>query len=755
MKEEFISKFRHHEYISQYLYDYVKEHDSSVIPTGFKLDKYNNKILNKLYEENKEYFENMYKGIDDDIHLDEEQCKAILADEKYSLIIAGAGTGKTTTMVSKVKYLVDKKKAKPERILVMSYTRKATEEIARRIEEQFGLNVHVTTFHSLGFEYIREIYKNKKCTVMDRNKKNEILLKYFDKVYKDKDNITEILDNFGNVEDKKGFIFSKYFIDNYTSFDTIGEFNDSYIEKKIEEAKNIGIERLIDEWVHKQMIKDEGTMSIKGEIVKSLGEMFIANFLFKHGIDYSYEEVYEELMDNRSIYKPDFTIDYGGSKIYIEYYGLDDNNYNRIRNWKRKYHEKKNNKYIEVSRMSFKKLERILDEKLKSFGVKYNDRTPEEIYEHILRINPISQVYPFLSFLYDCVINRKESYHREDLNMAKRYVDSYDGNNKDMIETQYKYIMDFEQFYSREAYGGNILYFDFADLLYYSVKYIEKLTSSKKLKFDYIVIDEYQDISQIKYELTYKTAKKNDAKIYAVGDDWQSIYAFSGSRIEYIYRFREFFKGSKSFKITKTYRNSQELVDCSGEFIMRNDDQIKKQLVSNKHITNPIIFRYFDGTGDPQEAEIESLKETILEIHRNDPDHNILVLGRTNRIIDRIVKDEEFEDDIGSKITFKGYEDIQIDSMTMHKSKGLTYDEVIIIGLHRYFPSKEKVNFWYIDLYRNKPIKESIEYAEERRLFYVALTRTKNKVYLICNEDPKYRSGFVDELLDILDNNSV
>ena len=119
MIEEFKNKLGREEYISNYLFEYVKNNDSSVIPTGFDIDKYDKKILDKLYKENKEYFDNMYKGVEDNIHLDEEQCKAILADEKYSLIIAGAGTGKTTTMVSKVKYLVDKKKADPNKILVM------------------------------------------------------------------------------------------------------------------------------------------------------------------------------------------------------------------------------------------------------------------------------------------------------------------------------------------------------------------------------------------------------------------------------------------------------------------------------------------------------------------------------------------------------------------------------------------------------------------------------------------------------------
>ena len=136
-------------------------------------------------------------------------------------------------------------------------------------------------------------------------------------------------------------------------------------------------------------------------------------------------------------------------------------------------------------------------------------------------------------------------------NIAREYVQNYSGEDNDSIRVQYKYIMDFEQFYFDSCFKGDCYYFDFADLLHYSVKYLEKLVVDTKLRFDYIIIDEYQDISQIKYELTYKTAKRNDAKVYAVGDDWQSIYAFSGSRIEYIYRFKEFHFKSLPFSQTE------------------------------------------------------------------------------------------------------------------------------------------------------------------------------------------------------------
>ena len=129
-----------------------------------------------------------------------------------------------------------------------------------------------------------------------------------------------------------------------------------------------------------------------------------------------------------------------------------------------------------------------------------------------------------------------------------------------------------------------------------------------------------------------------------------------------------------------------------------------------------------------------------------------MILGRTNKTINDIYKDEEFKDSIDTKVQFIGYEDIEIDAMSMHKSKGLTTDEVIIIGLDETFPSIKKDPFWLKALFKDELEKENIPFAEERRVFYVALTRTKNYVYLLINEDIKKRSAFVNELFTIIKN---
>lgn len=195
MKEVFINKFNNREYISKYLYESVRD---ELNLSNFDIVKYNDAILESEYNRYKDYFLNMYKGIDNNVVLDKEQIKAILADEKYSLIIAGAGTGKTTTMASKVKYLVDIKHINPSKILVMSYTKKATEELESRILGDFNIPAKVTTFHSLGYMYIRKIFHDRKCYVVDNNLKNQFFLEYFKEnifPYKDKvKEITEIFD---------------------------------------------------------------------------------------------------------------------------------------------------------------------------------------------------------------------------------------------------------------------------------------------------------------------------------------------------------------------------------------------------------------------------------------------------------------------------------------------------------------------------------------------------------------------------------
>lgn len=743
MKEEFLNKVKNNEYISNRLYQSVKDEYQN-----FNIEEYNSKVLDSLKEKYKDYFQNMFKGIDDNIVLDDEQIKAILSEEDSALIIAGAGTGKTTTMTAKVKYLVDIKKVEPSKILVMSYTKKATQELEKRIVGDFNIPAHITTFHSLGLEYIRNIFKNRKCSVIDYNDREEIFFNYFCEVFKDKNKLRDILNTFEVSKVNMSWAFSKWFLQNYEKFNTFEELIEEYKRHKIEEAKNssIGIKNFINNWVEKR-INSEDVVTIQGEYVKSASEAVIANYLYKNGIIYSYEKIYSELMEDRKVYKPDFTIDVAGEEIYIEYFGIDEEKYNKNKEQKIKFHKEHNNKFIDLDMTPIEKIEEELNKKLQEYGIKYNKKTDEEIYSRILDNNKLSLIYPFKNFFYEIINVIKESVNRENYQeIIKDYINTLKEEKNDAIK-QYKYLNEFYVYYQKNLYGAEIYKFDYSDLLYYANKYIENISINNDLNFEYIIIDEYQDISQYKYELAKKTVDRNHAKIYAVGDDWQSIYSFSGSRIEYTYNFKKYFKDAVLFRINRTYRNSQELLNVSGEFVMRNPDQIKKYLLSNKHLNRPVEFVYFDDN-----HEYDKLKEIILNIHNSNPDHNILVLGRTNAIINRCFDTDYLNDELGTKISFVGYEDIELEGMTIHKSKGLTFDEVIVIGLNKSFPSSDKSNYWIISLFRYPSVIEKIPYAEERRLFYVALTRTKNKVYLLVNKDETKQSVFINEIKEICYN---
>ena len=258
---------------------------------------------------------------------------------------------------------------------------------------------------------------------------------------------------------------------------------------------------------------------------------------------------------------------------------------------------------------------------------------------------------------------------------------------------------------------------DFNDMINDAIKIV--INNGYIKKYKYIIIDEYQDTSYTKYKLIYEIKKKLNSKLFVVGDDFQSIYRFTGCNLNIFLNFKKYFSYSKILKIKNTYRNSNELIKISGNFIMKNKNQMKKRLKSNKNINNPVIIIYTNN-------KLKTLKKLINNI--NTP---ILILGRNNNDLFNIINNENI---LNENIRY----------LTIHKSKGLEEENVIIINLDDNiigFPSKIESNNIIKYVLNDKDI---YPYEEERRLFYVALTRTKNKVYLIV--DKRSESIFIKEI---------
>ena len=236
--------------------------------------------------------------------------------------------------------------------------------------------------------------------------------------------------------------------------------------------------------------------------------------------------------------------------------------------------------------------------------------------------------------------------------------------------------------------------------------------------FKYILIDEYQDISNQRFILIDKYLKKENGKLMCVGDDWQTIFSFASSNIQKILNFQKVFYDTKILKILMTYRNSQELVNIAGNFVMKNKKQITKKLNSYKHLDCPVEFIYYKNRAD----KIEKIAYELDVLFGKCPSLKVAFLARYNFDIKELIDNEHFYYENNTLY----YKEKKILFYTIHTSKGLGFDQVFILnnksGYYGFPPKRHNASLF----------KEEKAYYEERRLFYVALTRTKNKVYLIA-----------------------
>ena len=260
--------------------------------------------------------------------------------------------------------------------------------------------------------------------------------------------------------------------------------------------------------------------------------------------------------------------------------------------------------------------------------------------------------------------------------------------------------------------------------------------SGKSYKYKYIIIDEFQDTSFARYNLIKSLLNKTNANFMAVGDDYQSIYRFSGCELGLFLNFNKFFDGCRIYKIQTTYRNSLDLIKICEKFIKVNHDQLDKKLRSNISLCKPIKIIYY--------IDQKKMFFNLIKYLYNLGVRNIMVLGRNNNNLYDVFSDAFFIDG-ENFLSLVGFDDLKIRYLTVHKSKGLEEECVIVVSLIDDvwgFPNKKKNEriFNYVLLG-----KERCPYSEERRLFYVALTRTKSYVYLLV--DKRNPSIFVKEII--------
>ena len=691
-----------------------------------------NCLEKSIKEHNKKYIDiNINNEIFNDINgkeLDLEQRKAILNSEVANLVVAGAGSGKTLTICGKVKYLLEHDKVCPSDILLLSYSKKSAVDLAEKIKN-INDEINVSTFHKLGLDILKNVY-NKQFLVEEQY--DAIIEKYF------RDELINRLDMLNNV-----FIFLTLFFKpdfNVKNYNDIGE--------EYKNLKNENYTTIKDLLLNVSSTENKKT-TLKKELVKSDQELIIANYYFINGINYEYEKPYkiDTSTKKKRQYKPDFyLVDYD---IYHEHYGIDElgrcKQYNEIDEakylksveWKRNIHELNNTKCIEtysyefVNGSIFDKLE----ETLKSNGVIFNKISSSQILEIINSKYYGLNLKSFINLIKTFVSLFKTQYKNElafsDLTKELDKLNSYQRARGKLFlaiaEDCYLYYINYIRKDNK---------IDFDDMILKSTEVINK---TKAFNYKYIIVDEFQDISQSRLNFLLSLLKHNKSRLFAVGDDWQAIYRFSGCDINIFLKFSKIFNHNTINSISTTYRNSQELQDVATGFIMANSAQYVKKIKSNKHLLEPIKIVYYLNN------KIKVFNKILENIYKENCNANVLVLGRNNYDLKTILSHDlvlTSHNNLHSSI----YSNLNLKFSTVHSAKGLESDYVILINAEDTnlgFPNKLEDD-GILDLVLSSP--SSFPYSEERRLWYVALTRTKTFTYILC--DYYNASIFVKEIKD-------
>lgn len=644
--------------------------------------------------------------------LDNQQIDCILDDSKNALVVAGAGSGKTTTIIGKVKYLIHTGQCKPEEILLLSFTRKSAEEMRLRIKNEMGIDMNVFTFHKLGLNTISKV-EGKIPTIYSMTLQyfaHEDMKKYLNNSYYQ----AELL-NYCFLNPP----FAKSFFE-YESFEEQFEYN-----------------------------SENPLITIKKEYVKSECELMIANFLFTNNIRYTYEKPYiiDTANSEYSGYKPDFFLeDYN---IYVEFFAVDKNGnvpkyfkgrhgktarqaYHDGINWKRELHRKNGTILVEVSyadRQDGKLLE-TLKSRLESHGVQFDALTEKQLFEAAKSENPfvISNTSEIIGNLISLVKANGYTYDFfEKINKNPR--------NNSIIKLAKPIERDYREMLEK---SGQI---DFHDMIYNAARYFKNGKANHNFK--YVIVDEYQDMSKARCNLLREMRQQHYFNIFCVGDDWQSIYRFAGSDIGFILDFENYWGKTSHYKIETTYRFPKEILQKSSRFIMQNPFQIKKELKTANDVSGKIDVIY--GKNDSE--LLDKVSELLKGLSKNS---TIFLVGRyTNDKSMLSYENSPFSicyDNVWGRyiVTFNERPDLKIEFLTAHKSKGLQADYVFVLNNKRWgmgFPSRIH-NDPVINFLLRKADK--FPYSEERRLFYVAITRARTNVWLLVNNDN--RSVFIGEL---------
>ena len=670
--------------------------------------------------------------------LDPQQRDSIVKLEDNCLVIASAGSGKTSTILGKAKYLVEKRNIAPSKILLITYTKKAATELQERMKIE---GMTCCTFHKLAKDIIAQL-TGQAPSFCDA----DVPLNVFHKL----------------IETNKNFLhaINNYIINQQSLMGLEHDYEDAF--SYFEDRKKYGIQALFPD--------------VDGKIIftRSEEEKRLVSMLTRLGVPFRYENYYQvnTTTPERRQYRPDFTIYYQNSQgqwqwLYLEHFGIDaignvpqwfgegtrggwraaNQKYNEGIIWKRNTHRQYGTILIETTSADFRDgtVEAKLRQQLTRYGVPIKERTDEELYELLVKRNRKVEksVYTLiLSFITLMKANEKtiDGLLKD---LEPKSIDNPLGTLSPLTpqDTRSKVILTdiIKPFYNEYERTLDRNYeIDFTDAI---IQATELCRKGLWKHYEYILVDEFQDISVDRYK--FLQALRSDSpktKLFCVGDDWQSIFRFAGSDMSLVYDFEKYFGYTEQCKIETTYRFHQPLIDKSSEFVMKNKEQKEKTIRTPEGDTKNTYLNFVKCDGDDEEGVMKEVEKIVSAIPTN---QSILLLGRYN--YDAVSVGYKGKMDMNAnRMTVKiGIREIPF--LSVHSAKGLEADNVILVNCNQGaygFPSLIEDDP-ILDFVLSK--SETYPFAEERRLFYVAMTRARMKMYVLY--DQKRPSPFIGEFL--------
>tara|TARA_B100001179_G_scaffold231759_1_gene222549 strand:+ start:244 stop:3177 length:2934 start_codon:yes stop_codon:yes gene_type:complete len=646
-----------------------------------------------------------------------EQRLSVVVDEDATLVLAGAGSGKTSVITAKAAYLVKAGIRKPSELLLLAFAKDAATEMSERIEARCGVPVMARTFHALAYEIIGEV-EGEKPPLAPTATDDKAFLSLI------KDILRHIVATAGEIAATVIGWFAGFF----DTFPSAWDFRSKH------------------EWY--ATIESRNLRTLKGETVKSFEELLIANWLYRNGIAYEYEPTYEHKLDKtgRRVYTPDFRLTESG--VYLEHFGVrkkrgadgkeelttapfvDRDEYLAGMEWKRQVHAEHETILLET--YSWENEQGRLLEALAKKVEPYVTLRPIpdlQIYDQVATMGVV-----------DSFTSLTATFLRHFKNGGYRVEDCSDKASTLKMGPRAEAFLKifgavFREYQSR--LGDRI---DFEDMVNRATALVE--TGKYQSDFRHILVDEFQDISTGRARLIQALKRQHsDARIFAVGDDWQSIYRFAGSDIHIMRNFGVEFGGvyagktgvHRTVDLGRTFRSVDKIALAARHFVLRNPAQITKTVIPAGETDQPAIKVAWTR----RETGETVLNETLAALSETEgkagKKPSILILGRYRFLRPDIARLQR--QNPKATLSFK----------TIHASKGLEADHVVILGADNAtmgFPSGITDDPL---LSLVSPEAEPYEHAEERRVMYVAVTRARRTVTILASEARP--SVFVEEFL--------